>query len=266
MDYTHLINGMKKYNATEIDILKHSLGVLPEQINENVIIAPSWKPDIFIEFREAEVLTNPNRFISVWNVESNNEVISYIRTGYGASMILEGLVPLGLTNCKKIIFIGSAGALNTNINIGDLVIPEFSVCGDGASRYISSDDLTRDVFGEKEYPNKQLFDLAISKAKDICDEHNIRWHIGKNFSIDTIAAQFAHIDTLTNMGCNVVEMETAAAFRIARLMDIPMLALFNISDNVSTEKSLVTGRTQEEKEYREYTRRELFPKIIFSIL
>ena len=265
MDYSRLINAMKKYGATEHDICKHSLGVLPEQINENVIIAPAWEPDIFSAFDKVEALTY-RRFINVWNVVCDDKIISYIRTGIGSQMILEGILPLGLTKCKKIVFIGSAGALNTDIGIGDLVIPEFSICGDGASRYISSDDISRDVFGEKEYPNLQLFDLAIDKASDICTKHNVNFHIGRNFSIDTIAAQFSHIDTIIGMGCNVIEMETAVAFRMARLMNIPMIALFSISDNVSIEKSLVAGRTQKEMEYREYTRRELFPKIILSVL
>ena len=65
------------------------------------------------------------------------------------------------------------------------------------------------------------------------------------------------------MGCNVIEEETAAAFRAA-MMGIPMAALFSVSDNTVAKKSLVSGRTKEEMEYRRYVRRELFPKIIFE--
>jgi len=44
--------------------------------------------------------------------------------------------------------------------------------------------------------------------------------IGRNYSIDTVIAQFAHIDTILNMKCNVIEMETAAAFRAANISNI----------------------------------------------
>ena len=180
-------------------------------------------------------------------------------------MLLEGLIPLGVTNCKRIIFIGSVGSLDPNIGIGDIVIPEYAICGDGASRYIASDDLSRDVFGEKVYPDPRMLDTAITETARICNENNVKWHRGRNFSIDTIAARFAHIDTIISMGCNVIEMETAAAFRAAKLMNIPLMALFSVSDNTMTNKSLVSGRTPEETEYRVFTRRELFPQIITSV-
>ena len=111
-----------------------------------------------------------------------------------------------------------------------------------------------------------MYNVAISETTRICNEYNVKWHVGKNFSVDTISAQFVHIDAIKNMDCNVIEMETAVAFRAAKLMDIPIVALFSVSDNTTTNKSLVSGRTPEEMEYRIFTRRELFPKIIHSIL
>ena len=104
----------------------------------------------------------------------------------------------------------------------------------------------------------------ISETTRLCNENNVKWHIGKNFSIDSIFAEYAHIDTILEMGCNVIEMETAVAFRAAKLMNIPLVALFSVSDNTVTNKSLVSGRTDEEMEYRKFVRRELFPEIILS--
>lgn len=265
MDYSKLISGMKRFGSTEQDICTHGLSVTPEHIRKNVVIAPWWTPDTLPGLGEAEMLSPPGYAIGVWNIKNEKTEITYIKTGIGAPMFLEGLLPLGVTNCKRIVFVGSVGSLDTNIGIGDIVIPEYSVCGDGTSRYIASDDLTHDVFGEKVYPDSYIFDSAVSETSRICDENNVKWHISKNFSIDTIAAQFAHIDTIINMGCNVIEMETAVAFRAAKLMNIPLIALFSVSDNATTNKSLVSGRTPAEMEYRRYTRRELFPKIILSI-
>jgi len=265
MDYNKIIQSMKKYGSTENDICVHGLSVTPERIQENVIIAPWWEPNVLPNLGVAEMLSPPNYAIGVWNIINNETKITYIKTGIGAPMFLEGLLPLGLTNCKRIIFIGSVGSLDPNIGIGDIVIPEFSICGDGTSRYISSDDLNNDVFGEKVYPDQNMFDIAKNETAKICDEHNVKWHLGKNFSVDTISAQFSHIDTIKNMDCNVIEMETAVAFRASKLMNIPIVALFSVSDNTMTNKSLVSGRTTEEMEYRIFTRRELFPRIIHSI-
>ncbi|QAT63192.1 hypothetical protein EQM13_17285 [Acidilutibacter cellobiosedens] len=84
---------------------------------------------------------------------------------------MDALLTLGVTSCQQIIFIGSVGSLDDNIGIGDIVIPEYSVCGDGASRYISSDSLNNgDVFGEKIYSNIDLFNKSKTVTERICKE------------------------------------------------------------------------------------------------
>lgn len=47
--------------------------------------------------------------------------------------------------------------------------------------------------------------------------------------------------------------------------NIPMAALFSVSDNTVVNKSLVSGRTSEEMEYRKKVRSELFPQIITEL-
>lgn len=266
MDYEKLLLAMKRFGSTEQDICLHGLTVAIESINENVVIAPWWEPAVLSKLGDAELISHSNSGnIKVWNIKGDNNDITFIKTGIGAPCLLEGLLPLGVTSCRRVIFIGSVGSLDSNIGIGDIVLPEYSICGDGASRYIASDDLSRDVIGEKIYPDRFLFDKAITESARICNDNNVKWHIGRNYSIDTIFAQFAHIDMILKMGCNVVEMETAAAFRAAKLMNIPLVALFSVSDNTVVNKSLVSGRTAEEMEYRKLVRRELFPQIILSI-
>ena len=104
MEYKDLIQGMKKFGSTENDICLHGLSVIPERIQENVIIAPWWEPSVLPNLGVAEMLSPPNYAIGVWNIVNDETKITYIRTGIGAPMFLEGLLPLGLTNCKKIIF------------------------------------------------------------------------------------------------------------------------------------------------------------------
>ena len=266
MDYNKIILGMKRFGSTEQDICKHGLRVTLENIKENVVIAPWWEPSSLPKLGKAELM-NPSDSgdTKVWNIKGENIDMTFVKTGIGAPCFLEGLLTLGVTQCKRIIFIGSAGSLDAGIGIGDIVIPEYSICGDGASRYIASDDLSHDVFGEKVYPDSSMFETAITETSRICEKTNVKWHVGRAFSTDSITAQFAHIDTFLAMGCNAIEMETASAFRAAKLMGIPLVALLSISDNTVTNKSLVSGRTTEENEYRWRVRHELFPEIILSI-
>lgn len=265
MDYNRLIAGIKRFGSTERDICINGIGVPPEKVNENVIIAPWWEPVDLPDLGEAEYLTDThNPPTKVWNITTREKTkITYIKTGIGAPVLMDSLLSLGVTKCRKIIFIGSVGALDGEIGIGDIVIPEYSICGDGASRYIASENpADNDCWGEKTYPDPGLFERVVEITKNICEKNNVKWHIGRNFSIDTVIAQFVHLDKIISMGCNVIEMETAVAFRAAKIANIPIAAVFSVSDNTVKNKSLISGRTEEEINYRRFVRKTLFPEII----
>lgn len=267
MNYQDLIVSMERFGSTKRDICIHSIGIDPDQIHKNVIIAPWWEPPIFPGFGTFEYLSESDySSIKVWNLTIECLKISYIKTGIGAPVLMDVLLALGVTPCRQIAFIGSVGSLDDKIGIGDIVIPAYSICGDGASRYISSDKLADgDAFGEKQYPDKMMYERLIKATSFRCEESGVKWHIGNNYSTDTVFAQFVHIDEIIGMGCNVIEMETAAAFKAAAFAGIPMAALFSVSDNTVANKSLVSGRTSEEMQYRKKVRRELFPRIIIDL-
>lgn len=102
--------------------------------------------------------------------------------------------------------------------------------------------------------------------KKICEEENLTFHIVNNFSVDTIFAQFAHIDEIKDLGSNVIEMETAALFRAAEICNIKSCAILCVSDNIVKNKSLYSGRSDEDKKRKGYARYIITPKIILNML
>lgn len=266
MKYEILLDGIKKYGSSSEDTCKQIFGISGSQINQKVIIAPWWEPTIFDEFRNRATLISEVCTIKVWNLVYNLINITYIKTGIGSPVLTDVVLALGLTKCKEIVFIGSVGSLDENISIGDIVIPEYSICGDGTSRYLKGSPLKEnDPFGEKAFPNQPFFEELIKATKNICAKNNVKHHIGRAFSIDTIFAQFAYIDEIKSMGCNVIEMETAAAFRAAEIASLKLVAILSVSDNSIINKSLISGRTDADKKYRKKTRNYVFPKIILSL-
>lgn len=268
IDYNDLISGMKRFGVRDEDVCFNSLGIASNMIHDDVVITPGWEPQRVPGLGMAELLISsaPLYGSKVWNIKNGDIEMTFIKTGCGAPAFMDTLLSLGMSKCKRIIFISSVGALDTKIGIGDIVIPEYSVCGDGASRYIASDKLGMDVFGEKVYPDTSLLELLKIETKNICDENNVKWHIGKAFCTDTILAQFPHIDSIINMGCNLIDMETASAFRAAKLMKKPLVALSCASDNTLANKSLISGRTQDEESYRKFVRGEVLPNIILNLI
>jgi len=267
MDYQRLIEGMKRYGSTETDICVHCLGVKPDKINRNVVIAPWWEPKYLALLGEAEYLSESQfSAIKVWNIKNKDQEITFIKTGIGAPVFMDALLALGVTKCENVVFVGSVGSLDENIGIGDIVIPQYSICGDGASRYIATDSLLgNDPFGSKVEPDKKMFDIICKITEDVCKQNAVRFHIGSTFSVDSVFAQYAHIDEIMKMGCNVIEMETASAFRAAKIAGLSLAAIFSVSDNTVTNKSLISGRTEEDMNYRRFVRNHLFPQIILKL-
>ncbi|MBD5530874.1 MAG: phosphorylase [Lachnospiraceae bacterium] len=268
MDYNSLLSNMTTFGASVEEICFNTLGVSADKINENVIISPGWPPERLFHTNNINqiIQSSPLFGYKVWNIEHNNIVISYIHTGFGSPVMLDALLLLGLTKCRKILFVSSVGALSSEINIGDIVIPEYSASGDGASRFLSA-NLRNDTFGEKQYPNNDLFKLLVNETKRICDANSVKWHLGKTFCVDTIVAQYSHLQSIVEMGYNSIDMESAVAFKAAKMMGIPIAAILHVSDNSIIHKSLMTDRnSQEEQEYRKLVREEILPQILERVL
>ena len=252
MKYEDLLNSQLKYNITKENIITNR-GY--ENILEKVVIAPWWDHTIF----DAYDVKIEQVGEKVYNIYKDNISFSYVELKrIGSPAVMDYFLSLGLTKCKKILFIGSAGALVDNAKIGDLVIPSYSICGDGASRYLNKN--LEDEFLKKEIPYGEFTNELI----ETCNRLNYKTINVPNFSVDTIFAQYNFIDEIKNTGAQTIEMETALLFKCSNLMKIPTAALFCISDNTISGKSLYSDRTKE-NEYRHKVRKEIIPNIIIEL-
>jgi purine-nucleoside phosphorylase len=68
------------------------------------------------------------------------------------------------------------------------------------------------------------------------------------------------------LGCIGFEMETAAAFKAARLVGIRAAALFPVSDVPFQKKSLFAGRSEAEKEKRIEIRKKVLAKALLDAI
>lgn len=257
MKYQELLEAQKKYGTTIEDILKKDNF---DQVLDNVVLSPWWGVEIF-KSHDFQINKINDK---LYNLKNNSIEFSFIQLKLvGAPAIIDYILRLGVTKCKNLLFIGSVGSLTNDISIGDIVVPKYSICGDGASRYLNSD--LSDDFGNIYEPNKELTDILIKTINQTIEE-KIKFHNVPNFSTDTVFAQFSHIDKIKKLGAKVIEMETSSLFKTAKIVDINATALFCVSDNTVEKKSLYSGRTQEELDYRHRTRMEVVPKIIVEFL
>ena len=257
MKYLDLINAHAKYGNKPEDIIAHKD---LSNVLENVVIAPWWGHEMYEE-RDCTVEKVGKH---LYNIIGKNYKFSHIELkAIGSPKMMDEVLTLGVTKCKNIIFVGSVGSLDESIKIGDIVLPIKSICGDGASRYLN--DNLEDDFGKPFYPDKEMYQKLLAVVKRESKLNDVVFHETINFSIDTVFSQFYHIDKIKELGCKTVEMESATAFKCANLAGLNMVAIFCVSDNTIVNKSLLSGRTDKENEYRHKVRYEVITKIIEEI-
>lgn len=265
MKYDDFLKNITENGGTTDRIFLNTFGVSKEKICQNVIISPGWNPERIFDMDKAEeiVSSSPLFGFKAWNVSCGDLTITYVRTGYGAPVVLDAVLMLSMAECENILFLSSIGALSEKIKVGDIIIPEYAVCGDGASRYIGSGKDLADVFGGKVYPNKDAVKLLAYVTESCCKKNGAVWHYGKTFCTDTIIAQYGYIKNVIDMGCNSIDMETAAVFRAAKLTGMSAAAIMLVSDNTALNKSLLSDKIEEkEKLYRRNVRKALIPEIV----
>lgn len=261
MTYEDLTRAMRRYSRTD-DLCKSGLGVEGSRVRENVIVTPGWPPERVAELGEAKVLcpSGPLYGLTVWEVDMDGQPVTYIKTGCGAPAVLDTLLSLGETGCRRVLFLSSIGALDPAMEVGDLVLPEYSVSGDGASRYLT--DGFADVLGERSCPDPALFARLKEETQAVCGQEDVSWRLGRPFCTDSFLAQFPHLPAIRERGCNCLDMENAVAFRAGALMGLPVAALQCVSDNSMAKKSLLGGVAEEEQARRSDVRRRVIPKVI----
>lgn len=162
--------------------------------------------------------------------------ISVQGTGMGMpshSIYVDELI--NVYKAKKLIRIGSAGSINNDVNLRDIVIAEAASTNSGINR--------RRFNGMNYAPcaNFELLYAAYNKAK----EKNINVKVGNILSSDLFYDNTGDLVELwADYGCLAVEMETAELYTLAARYGVKALSILTISDHIL--KGLET--TPEERE------------------
>ncbi len=255
---------LERFHISPSDVARLVFHCDLDAIRPDVILMPWWQAEIFSLW--ADKIT-PIVGNTLFEMKYEGKSISIVRSGIGASQTGDTVLALGFTACERIIFAGSVGGLRADMQIGDLMIPEFSVSGDGFSRYLQTGFPAEDPFLERVLPDEAL-SLAVARSTTpLAREAGVAFHTGPVFSIDTILAQFDKLDYIVEkLGCIGIEMETAAVFKAACQVGIRAAALFSVSDVPVRDKSLLAGRSEEEKEYRRGIRKKVLAKAVLDSL
>lgn len=128
---------------------------------------------------------------------------------------------------KKIIRIGTCGAIQPELQLGQLILAE--------SAY--TDSYTNKLhFSEMDFAPSADEEL-LSLANEAAIKHAIPVIIGKIFSTDTFYSDDkTRWETWTGRGVLCIEMESSILYTLAAKNNVKALTILTVSDNVITEK------------------------------
>jgi uridine phosphorylase len=161
--------------------------------------------------------------------------VSATSTGIGcpsAAIAVEELANIGATH---FIRVGSTGALQPGIAMGDIVINTGSMRNEGTSRYYADE-------GFPAVADHFLTHALIEAARSLQDERRFDLHVGLNASDDAFYGETPEwIEKLSRHKLLNVEMESSAIFTIAHMRELKAAMVCAVSGNLVTGDVVYEG-------------------------
>ena len=157
--------------------------------------------------------------------------------GHGMGMPSIGIYTYELYNfygVKNIIRVESAGSINMDLKLGDLVIA-MGACTN--SNYADQYEMPGTYAPIANYE-------LLRRAADTCDRLGYRYKVGNVMSSDVFYGENAHNDKWMNMGVLAVEMEVAALYMNAARSGNRALGICTISDHILTGEATTAEERQ----------------------
>lgn len=168
----------------------------------------------------SEIGTHP-----IWEIDYQGRrlAVAHPRVGapLGAAMV-EALIAMG---CRKFIACGGAGVLDSQIQVGHLVVPTSAVRDEGTSYHYLPP-------GREVGPSPR----ALEAIEAVLNDHGHQYILGKTWTTDAIYRETrAKVMRRKREGCLTVEMEAAAFFAVARFRGIEFGQILYGGDDLSGE-------------------------------
>ena len=247
-----------KYNTADLAYINFGLDISVEY--DALVVAPSFTPYKLIRDNSFKITELGSKsYCAGYLVERDGLKIAWIKTAAGGCNMLDYLMICAELSFKKLIFVGAVGALKSEFDIGDICTPSYSIAGTLANTYLK-DSLRDYVPFEKIHPDAEYVDSIVELAKE-CGYTVKKASV---FCTDSIVMEYTHLDEIRSFGTDLIEMETSVFYAVAKLMEIPAIALLVVSDNSATGIPLV-GRSDEVQEIYDRARRVVLPDLIYRI-
>ena len=141
---------------------------------------------------------------------------------YGGVRIAHSLEQLAACGYQYIFGLGLGGALQKKVEIGDIVLLEGAIRGDGASRY----------YAPAEFPAVADFEL-VGRLSERLKANGEKYHLGVSFGIDSLYRESeALIGQLRYLGVLTIDLESSAFLTVGRRLGLKCCWVGVVSDRL----------------------------------
>ncbi|HAU8296608.1 TPA: nucleoside phosphorylase [Vibrio vulnificus] len=189
------------------------------QVAERVIVCgePDRANRIAVLLENAELIAE-NREYRLFNGEFQGKAITVCSTGIGAPSMIIAVEELKQCGAKYIIRVGSAGAMQPNIALGELIVAEGAVRDEGGSK----------AYIDAAYPAYASFSL-LKGLDGYLQTQAVPYHMGAVRSHDSFYTDDE--ETLcqywNKKGILGADMETSALLTVGRLRGLHVASVLN---------------------------------------
>jgi len=155
--------------------------------------------------------------------ETKNKVAIVGKFGIGAPIVVTLLEELIAFGVKRFISIGTAGTLQKNLKVGDLIVCEKAIRDEGTSYHYLKP--SKYAYASKEMTGR------IKNALDVLGQ---KYLVGTSWTIDAPYREtVAEARQYQKEGVATVEMEASALFAVAQFRKVEIGAIFTVSDSLA---------------------------------
>lgn len=159
---------------------------------------------------------------------------------YGAPRAIEPVHIFASLGTRLVIMIGSCGAIQQNVNTGDIVLPTRVRIGEGASQYYAE--------GEWAEPSATSVDAA-EKALKL---RGFTIHQGLFITTSALFAQpEGRVQEWEAAGYLGVDMETSAVFTVARTLGMDAVSMVFVWDELYRQRTFLDEYSAEERDQQQ---------------
>jgi uridine phosphorylase len=146
--------------------------------------------------------------------------ISVCSTGIGCPSAAIAVEELARIGAQVFIRVGTTGALQENVNIGDIVVASAAVRADGTSK----------IYAPLEFPAVADFDVSAALL-EAAKKTKRKIHFGVVASTDAFYGNHKNLELWSRLGVLAVEMESSAIFTIAALKRLKAGSILAVDGN-----------------------------------